>query len=165
MLAEADAMHTLVLAAVLALAIPAAAHAEPQLEARSAMGACLAAIIDGAPVAGMKGRDVEVRRELDPDSCTVQVTAGDPAAVRAAVIEAVGKRPEAFAPARTAWDPNGFASRETFCSRPGRRALNVVVSTAKPGEPLALIATVFEAKARDTRCDRDEGLQKPVLGG
>lgn len=127
------------------------------------MGACLAAIVDGAPVEDIKGQDVEIRREINPNTCSVRVTGADPALARAGVMEALAKRDEGFSPAKTQWAPGGFASRETFCSAPGRRSVNVLVSTAKPGEPLALIATVFESKARDTRCDRDEGLQTPVL--
>lgn len=154
----------LVLAALLATAAPAVANAEPQAEARSAVGACLSAIIDGAPVADqIQGEDVEIRREKVPETCTVTVTAGEPVAVRAAVVEALGKRKERFSPARTRWDPDGFASRETFCNLPARRAFNVLVSTAKPGEPLVLVATVLETKERDVRCDRDQGLQKPAL--
>jgi hypothetical protein len=146
------------------LALPAIAHAEPVSEARSAVGACLAAIIDGAPVPDqIKGDDAEIRRESQPATCTVTVTGGEPAAVRAGVLEALERRPERFSPAKTRWDPGAFASRETFCSLPARRSFNVLVSTAKPGEPLTLTATVLETKERDARCDRDEGVQKPVL--
>lgn len=144
----------------------AAALADPTVmpdhEVRSAMGACLAAIIDKAPVRDIRGQHVEIRRETNPDACTLRVDAGEPAAVRAAAVEAITRRKERFSPAKTAWDPAAFAARETFCNAPGRRAFNVLLSTAKPGEPLSLTATVFEAKARDTRCDRDEGVQKPV---
>ena len=34
------------------------------------------------------------------------------------------------------------------------------VSTSKPGRQPVLTATVFEAKARDQRCDRDLGVQQ-----
>lgn len=148
-----------------ALATPALAQEPepPEAEARSAMGACLSAIIDGAPVGDVDGVAVQVRREKEPESCTVRVTAGQPVVVRDAVIQAITRRKEAFLPAKTKWAPNDFASRETFCNTRGERALNAVVSTAKPGEPLVLIATVFEAKTRDSRCDKDEGLQKPAL--
>ncbi len=135
----------------------------PDFEVRSALGACLSAIIDKAPVGNVKGQHVEIRRETNPDACTLRVDAGEPDAVRAAALEAISRRKERFAPAKTAWDPAGFASRETFCNAPGRRAFNVLLSTAKPGEPLVLTATVFEAKARDARCDRDEGVQRPIL--
>lgn len=156
-------MRRFVLPVLIALAAPAAAHAEPQSEARSAVGACLSAIIDGAPVADqIRGEDVEIRRDKEPETCTVSVTAGEPVAVRAAVLEALAKRKERFSPARTKWDPGAFASRETFCNMPATRAVNVLVSTAKPGEPLVLTATVFETKERDARCDRDLGLQKPA---
>ena len=134
----------------------------PDFEVRSAMGACLSAIIDKAPVGNIKGQHVEIRRETNPDACTISVDAGEPAEVRAAAVEAITRRKEGFAPAKTAWDPAAFASRETFCSAPRGRAFNVLVSTAKPGEPLSLTATVFEAKERDSRCDRDEGVQRPI---
>lgn len=149
------------LALVAASATPAAA--EPAQEAASAMRACLDAVIDGAPVASMKGQDVEVVRETEPNACTVQVNAGEPPMVREAVLKAVSERKERFTPARTKWDAGAFATRETFCNLPSRRHLNVVISTGMPGRPLALIATALEAKERDTRCDRDEGVQRPVL--
>ncbi|MFN3584324.1 hypothetical protein [Phenylobacterium sp.] len=146
------------------LAVPTLAHAEPVSEARSAVGACLAAIIDGAPVPDqIKGDNAEIRRESQPATCTVTVTGGEPAAVRAGVMEALEKRAERFSPAKTRWDAGAFASRETFCSLPARRSFNVLVSTARPGEPLTLTATVLETKERDARCDRDEGVQRPLL--
>jgi len=152
------------LPALVLLALPGLARGEPVSEARSAVGACLAAIIDGAPVPDqIKGDNAEIRREAQPATCTVTVTGGEPAAVRAGVMDALAKRPERFSPAKTRWDAGAFASRETFCSLPARRSFNVLVSTAKPGEPLTLTATVLEAKERDARCDRDEGVQKPVL--
>ena len=151
------------LALAAAVVAPSSAGDQPDQEARSAMGACLAAIIDRAPVADVKGVHVEIRREINPGSCTVRVDAGTPSEIRAAVVEAITRRREAFTPAKTAWDPAGFASRETFCNSVGRRALNILISTAKPGEPLSLIATVFEAHQRDERCDRDQGLQPPLL--
>ena len=151
------------LPALILLAAAPTAGAEPAQEAASATSACLAAIIDGAPVADIKGQDVEIRRGKDPEACTVRVTRGDPSAVREAVLGAVTPRRERFAPARTRWDPNAFASRESFCNAPGRRHLMVLVSTAKPNSPVALMATVLESASRDTRCDVDEGLQAPIL--
>jgi hypothetical protein len=151
----------LALATLAATAQPAAA--DPAQDARSAVGACLAAVIDKAPVVSVKDGAIEIVREAQPNSCTVRVQGGQPVVVREAVLQALAKRGERFTPAKTAWDPDGFASRETYCSLPSRRPINVVVSTAKPGEPLTLIATVFDAAKRDTRCDRDEGLQKPAI--
>lgn len=150
---------------VLALAAPAAAQTDPRQDARSAMAACLSAVIDGAPVPDVKDGGIEIRRGREPESCTLLVSAGEPVVIREAVLEAINKRKERFSPARTRWDPGAYASRETFCNLPGRRALNVLVSTAKPGSPVALMATVVEADRRDPRCDRDEGLQKPALEG
>lgn len=153
----------LLLSAAAAVTSPAAA--EPAQEAGSAMRACLAAVIDGAPVSSIKGQDVAIERDRKTD-CTVQVTAGEPARIRQLVLAAVTERREGFLPAKTSWDPGRFASRETFCNLPGRRNLNVVMSTALPGaQGVTLLATVIEAKERDSRCDRDEGLQKPGLGG
>jgi hypothetical protein len=144
--------------------IPAGpAFADPAAEAGSAMRACLDAVIDKAPVDSLKAGSIEIQRETAPNSCTVMVSDGEPAGVRAAVLKAVSERPERFSPARTRWDPGQFATRETWCNLPARRNLNVVVSTGMPGRPLKLIATVLEAKDRDTRCDRDEGVQKPPL--
>jgi hypothetical protein len=146
----------------LAAALPA--QAEPTQEARSAMRACLEAVIDGAPVGDVKGLDVEIHREAAPNACTVRVTSGVPAEVRVAVLQAITERKERFTAARTAWEPGAYASRETFCNAPGGRPLNVVVSTAKPDNAgLILMATAVQAAERDTRCDLDEGVQRPVL--
>jgi hypothetical protein len=156
-------MRFLVLAML--LAIPAAAHAEPVQEARSATAACLSAVIDKAPVEDVDGDDVQIRRGKDPVSCTVAVTAGEPVVIRDAVLAAIKRRAELFSAARTRWDPADYASRETLCNIPGRRALAVLVSTGKPGRVPVLMATVFEAEKRDERCDRDMGVQKPAAGG
>ena len=142
------------------LLIPAAAHADPVQEARSATGACLAAILDNAPVDDVDGDDVQIRRGKDPVSCTVRVTAGEPVLIKDAVQQAMKRRHEIFAPARTAWAPGEWASRETWCNIPGARALAVFVTTAKPGRQPVLTATVFEAAKRDARCDRDLGVQQ-----
>jgi len=165
MLGQSGDMRSFLLAAaVVALATPAAAQ-DPQSEAGSAVGACISAIADGAPVADqIKGDFVEIRREREPETCTVTVTSGEPAAVRAGVLDALAKRKERFSPAKTRWEAGAFASREAFCNMPAGRAFNVIVSTAKPGEPLVLTATVLETQERDARCDRDAGLQKPPAG-
>lgn len=159
MLGERGAMRVLPFAALLLLA-PAAAHADPVQEARSATGACLAAILDDAPVSDIDGDDVQIRRGQDPVSCTVRVSAGEPVLIKDAVQQAMKRRLEIFAPARTAWEPGDWASRETWCNLPGRRAVAVFVTTAKPGRQPVLTATVFESKARDQRCDRDLGVQR-----
>lgn len=136
-----------------------AAHADPAQEARSATAACLSAVIDGAPVDDIDGDDVSIRRGKDPLSCTVQVVAGEPVVLREAVLAAIKRRGEIFTPARTSWAPAGAASRETFCDLPGRRAVAVFVTTAKPGGLPVLTATVFRTAQRDVRCDRDMGVQ------
>jgi hypothetical protein len=151
------------IAAALLIALAAAlpARAEPAMEARSAMRACLEAVIDGAPVGNVKGLDVEVVRDTAPNACTVRVTAGSPSDVRATVIEAVMERPERFTPAKTSWDPGPYESRETFCNAPGGRAVNVVVNTARAHAPApVLTATAVQPAERDTRCDLDAGLQR-----
>jgi hypothetical protein len=158
MLGERSGMRLPILIAAL-LVVPAAAHADPVQEARSATGACLSAIIEGAPVEDIDGDDVTIRRGQDPVSCTVRVTAGEPVLIRDAVMVALKRRSEIFSPARTPWEPAGWASRETFCNIPGRRSLAVFVSTAKPGARTVLTATVFETKDRDKRCDQDLGVQ------
>jgi len=151
-------MRTLALA--LLLTLPAmAAHADPVQEARSATGACLAAVIDAAPVEDIDGDDVTIRRGKDPVSCTVRVTAGEPVQVQDAVQAAIKRRAELFTPAKTRWEAGDWAFRETFCNIPGRRALAVFISTNKPGFQPVLTATVFEAAKRDERCDRDLGVQ------
>ncbi|MBX3486120.1 hypothetical protein [Phenylobacterium sp.] len=151
-------MRAFLLAPVL-LALPAAVHAEPVQEARSATGACLSAIIDNAPVEDIDGDDVTIRRGADPVSCTVRVMAGEPVLIRDAVMVALKRRDEVFSPAKTRWEPGQWASRETFCNIPGRRAFAAFLSTAKPGlQPVATV-TVFETKERDPRCDRDAGVQ------
>ena len=71
------AVPALGLIALCATAAPALA--DPPEEARSAMGACLAAIIDKAPVETIKGTDVDIRRDGGIGPCTVEVGAGDPA--------------------------------------------------------------------------------------
>jgi len=145
----------------LLMTIPAAAaHAEPAQETRSATAACLSAVIDNAPVEDIDGDDVSIRRGKDPASCTVHATGGEPVVVRDAVMTAIKRRTELFTPARTRWEAGEFASRETFCNVPGRRALAVFVSTAKPGRQPVLTATVFEVPKRDDRCDKDLGLQR-----
>ena len=154
-------MRFIVLALCATLAAASAAHADPAYEAGSAMGACLAAVIDKAPVADMAQGGVGVHREAQPNLCAVTVTAGDPRQVRQAVLDAVAQRPERFSPAKTAWDPGALAARDTLCNAPGRRALNVVVETARPGAPVIVRATVIEGPARDQRCDIDMGLQRP----
>ena len=162
MLRERDTMRAFALA--LLLTVPAAAaHADPVQEARSATAACLSAVIDNAPVVDIDGDDVTIRRGKDPVSCTVTVAAGEPVVIHDAVMTAIKRRPELFAPAKTRWDPAGYAARETFCNT-GRRALAVLVSTAKPGGQPVLLATVAEADKRDERCDRDLGLQKLAAG-
>lgn len=143
------------------LAIAGPAAADPAYEARTAVGACLAAVIDKAPVADAKGQDVAIDREAKPDMCRVTVGAGEAQEVRAAVLQALSARPERFSPARSQWDPGAFASRETFCNAPGRRALNLVLETGRPGAAPVLVATVVETAARDPRCDQDKGLQRP----
>lgn len=155
-------MRLAIFAVLASLAIAPAAFADPAYEAHSAVGACLAAVIDKAPVVDAKGQDVAIHRETSPNLCAVTVSAGDPAEVRRAVLAAVAARPEGFGPARTAWAADGgLASRETLCNAPGRRAMNVVVETAKPGASPVLVATVVEARTRDQRCDLDMGLQQP----
>jgi len=151
-------MRTLALALI--LTIPAAAAtAEPLQEARSATSACLAAVIDDAPVEDIDGDDVTIRRGKDPVSCTVRVTAGEPVQIQDAVQAAIKRRPELLVPAKTRWEAGDWAFRETWCNLPGRRALAVFVSTNKPGHQPVLTATVFETPKRDERCDRDLGVQ------
>lgn len=151
-------MRTLALALLLFLPA-AAAHADPVQEARSATAACLAAVIDAAPVEDIDGDDVVIRRGQDPVSCTVRVNAGEPVVVQDAVQAAIKRRAELFAPAKTKWQAGDWAFRETYCNLPGRRSLAVFVSTNKPGFQPVLTATVFEVPKRDERCDRDLGVQ------
>jgi hypothetical protein len=152
-------MRTLALA--LLLTIPAAAaHADPVQEARSATSACLAAVIDNAPVEDIDGDDVTIRRGKEPVSCTVRVTAGEPVQIQDAVQAAIKRRAELFVPAKTRWEAGDWAFRETFCNVPGRRALAAFISTNKPGFQPVLTVTVFETIKRDERCDRDLGVQK-----
>lgn len=151
-------MRTVALALLLVLPA-AAARAEPVQEARSATAACLAAVIDNAPVEDIDGDDVTIRRGAEPASCTVRVTAGEPVQVQDAVQAAIKRRAELFVPAKTRWEAGDWAFQETFCNLPGRRALAVFVSTNKPGRQPVLTATVFEMPKRDERCDRDAGLQ------
>jgi hypothetical protein len=153
-------MRLVVLGILASLAAVSTARADPAYEARTATEACLAAVIDKAPVGDAKGQDVAIHRETNPNVCVVTVDAGEPAEVRKAVLDAVAARPEGFAPAKTTWDPGMLASRETLCNRPGRRALNAVVETAKPGGAPVLTATVVEGRSRDQRCDVDAGLQR-----
>lgn len=151
-------MRTVALALLLVLPA-AAARSEPVQEARSATAACLAAVIDNAPVEDIDGDDVTIRRGAEPASCTVRVTAGEPVQVQDAVQAAIKRRAELFVPAKTRWEAGDWAFQETFCNLPGRRALAVFVSTNKPGRQPVLTATVFEMPKRDERCDRDAGLQ------
>jgi len=140
--------------------LPAAAHADVVADARSATGACLSAVIDGAPVGDVTEGPIAIRRGADPVSCTVTISDGEPVVIRDAVMTAIRRRAETFAPAKTRWEAQAFASREAFCNlSPSRRNLNVVVSTGKPGLRPVLVATVFEGPKRDIRCDRDQGLQ------
>lgn len=155
------AAFSTLLAIAAGLAAASSALADPAYEARTAMSACLAAVIDKAPVVSANGQDVSIRRESAPNLCAVTVAAGDPAEVRQAVMRAVEARPERFTPARTAWAPGALASREALCNAPGRRALNVVVETAKPGGAPVVAATVIEGRSRDPRCDADMGRQEP----
>lgn len=159
LLGERSAMRLLALALLLTLPA-AAAHAEPTMEARSATAACLSAVIDGAPVEDVDGEAVTIRRGKDPVSCTVTVSAGEPVVIHDAVMTSIKKRAELFSAARTSWDKAEFASRETFCNiSTVRRALNVFVSTGKPGMQPVAVVTVFEVPKRDARCDRDMGMQ------
>jgi hypothetical protein len=137
------------------------ARADPVYDAQTATEACLAAVIDGAPVGDAKVDQVAIHRETNPNLCAVTVTGGAPAEVRSAVLDAMLERNEGFVPAATAWDAGALASRETYCSPPGRRALALVIETGKPGASPVLVATVIEARARDQRCDLDMGLQRP----
>lgn len=146
---------------VVALASSSGARADAAYEARTAVGACLSAVIDNAPVVDGKGQDVALRRETAPNLCTVTVTAGEPAEVRRSILQVVEARPERFSPAKTRWAPGALASREAYCNAPGRRALNVVVETARPGGTPVVTATVIEGRTRDQRCDVDLGEQAP----
>lgn len=150
-------MHRLVLLFLLLFVTPA--RADPAQEARSAIGACLSAIIDGAPVGDIDGEAVSIRRGTEPASCTVQVVSGEPVVIREAALAAIKRRSEIFTPAKSRWAAGGAASREMFCNLTGRRALTVVVTTAKPGGLPVLTATALESAKRDDRCDRDMGLQ------
>lgn len=154
-------MRLAILALLASLAAVSAAHADPVYEAHSAMGACLAAVIDKAPVVDAKGQDVAIHRETMPNLCVVTVTAGAPAELRRAVLDAVAARPEGFVAAKTAWAAGALASREALCNAPGRRALNVVVDTGRAGASPVLTATVVEGQTRDKRCDLDMGRQQP----
>jgi hypothetical protein len=137
------------------------ARADAIEDARTAVEACFDAVIDGAPVEDVKAGEIAIHRDKSPNLCAVTVTAGAPDEVRAAVLAAMAERSEGFVPARTVWDPGPLASRETYCSRPGRRALNFVVETAKPGASPVVVASVIEGRERDRRCDLDMGLQRP----
>ena len=151
---------------VLSMVITAGAvQAEPVQEARSATAACLSAVIDGAPVETTKGDDVAIYRQGRDLSCTVSVWAGEPVVIRDAVLTALKRRAEAFSPSRTAWDPGLFASREVYCNLPSRRAIAAVIDTHKPGRGDVLTVTVVDTGRRDTRCDRDMGLQKATETG
>jgi hypothetical protein len=150
----------LALTALLALAAPPSARADMSYETRTAVEACLAAVIDAAPVVDAKGQDVAIHRDRNPNLCAVTASAGSPSEVHDAVMAAIATRPEGFAPAKTAWDPGVLARRETLCNPPGRRALAVVIETARPGGSPVLVATVVESRKRDPRCDSDMGLQR-----
>ncbi len=164
MLRERSRMRALALS--LLLLVPAtAAQADPVEEARSATGACFAAILDGAPVETIQGEDVAIYRKPGERTCTVSVWAGEPVVIRDAVLAAVKRRAEAFSPARTAWDPGQFASREVFCNLPSRRAVIALVDTHKPGGGDVVTVTVADIGKRDDRCDRDLGLQKASADG
>ena len=152
-------MRSSLLGLLTVLALAPAAHADPVEEARGATGACLAAILDHAPVEDVDGDDVVIRRGKDPVSCTVRVDAGAPVVVRDAVLQAISKRSERFLPARSKWDAAEFATRETFCAIPARRNVMAIVSTGKPDAQVVLTATVVEADTRDPRCDQDLGVQ------
>lgn len=157
-------MRPLVLATLLILPA-AAAHADPVQEARSATAACLSAIIDGAPVETVQGDDVAIYRKPGETTCTVSVWAGEPVVIRDAVLAAIKRREEAFTPARTAWDPGLFASREVYCNLPARRAIIALVDTHKPGRGDVVTVTIADIGKRDNRCDRDLGLQKATATG
>ena len=157
-------MRALALAALLILPA-AAARADPVEEARSATAACLSAVIDGAPVETVKGEDVAIYRAAGQPTCTVSVWAGEPVQIRDAVLTAIKRRTEAFSPARTAWDPGLFASREVFCNLPSRRAVMALVDTHKPGGGDVVTVIVADVGKRDDRCDRDRGLQKATATG
>lgn len=155
-------MRSIVLALLAGAALAAgSAHAQQTPDdVRSATAACLAAVIDHAPVGDVTEGDIAIRRGKDPVSCTVTVAGGQPVLIHEAMLAAVKKRDELFSPTKTRWEPGEFASREAFCNTSLRRHLNVVVSTGKPGARPVATATVFEAPARDQRCDRDLGVQK-----
>lgn len=132
----------------------------PAREAGSAMGACLAAVIDGAPVSDMKRGGIAIHREGTPNLCIVRAANGEPQQLKAAVMRALAARSERFTAAHTRWDPGVFASRDAFCNAPGAaRAFNVLVETGKPGAAVALSASVLETSGRDSRCDLDYGTQ------
>lgn len=162
-------MRALALAVLLVLPAAAApltkAWADPVQEARSATAACLSAVMDGAPVETVKGEDVAIYRKAGDPVCTVSVWAGAPVVIRDAVLSAIKRRDEAFAPARTAWDPGLFASREVFCNLPSHLAVMAVVDTHKPGGGDVVTVIVADVGKRDDRCDRDLGLQKATATG
>jgi hypothetical protein len=149
----------LIIAAVVPL-LASGARADPVYDAQTAAEACLAAVIDGAPVGDATVEAVSIHRETNPNLCKVTVTAGTPADVRGAVLDAMIERSEGFVPAATAWDPGSLASRETYCNPLGKRSFAMVIETAKPGGSPVLVATVIEGHERDQRCDIDMGLQR-----
>ena len=157
-------MRPLILATLLILPA-AAAQADPVQEARSATAACLSAIIDGAPVETVQGDDVAIYRKPGETTCTVSVWAGEPVVIRDAVLTAIKRREEAFSPARTAWDPGLFASRELYCNLPARRAIIALIDTHKPGRGDVVTVQIADIGKRDNRCDRDMGLQKATATG
>jgi hypothetical protein len=152
----------LLLATAIAMTPLAAAAETPTELAGSAARACLAAVIDGAPVQDVVIDGIRIERASEPNACSVHADVGEPAAMRQAAMAAISARRELFVPAKTKWDAGAFASREAFCNLPGRRALNVIVSTGMPGAPRKLSLIVLEVQDRDARCDHDKGLQRPL---
>jgi hypothetical protein len=137
-----------------------------EADAVQAFYICLAAVEQRQAPAATSAGSALVRAAPNGKSCTFALRSGDPAALRAAVISAAEAPPRSFATARTRWDPGAFTHRDTYCSPPGPRQFNLLISSgAVDATRPQLAATVLETPTRDPRCDRDLGLQPALSEG
>lgn len=154
---------------ILVLAACQPAKADTPAAAAEAFDACMNTIFDGAPLTHAPTAKVQIKRDTPLIGCTIRVLDGDAEAVREAVLARVTARPERFTEAKTRWDPRDYGRREMFCGGADKaRTWNVLISTSKPNDPktnVRLMATAMipRDRTRDARCDKDLGLQPPLL--
>jgi hypothetical protein len=92
-------------------------------------------------------------------SCDVQAKGADPQALRKAALEAVAKRPEAFAPTKSRYLPGAFATEDMLCAAPGSAHPTAFVMLSSPRaterDRIAILFTLNKDPSRNAACDHE----------